>query len=318
MPTLTTYGWQSKKYLFGANYSGDVATAVQSGSPGRILCTAACYAAPTDRVRIIARLGGTSELVLLDRTGAVDAVNLLDQEVNLGNFANVLPASDANWYVDFRVEISTPYKDPTPESVDWPFIDNDTVTLYLYRDLVTQSVVVRTDPMDSGTTRAGTPVTSDASRYLPLKRVQTVFYFSDQTVRLRAATVVSDGIGKVSVALPSGAYDIEFYGGNVLESEYLKGYVVGAGTNLSPWKGGTVSGIAQASEYNAIKAQFSTLYWPGYMIAEDFSPERLQYRNEAAETNSYGNNYAYQLFGRVFAGLSYVEFIGIAVDPPPE
>lgn len=310
----TKYGWQSKRYPFGL-YQADVASDVQSGLPTKLLCTASYYKHPQDNLKIVAKLGGSSELVLFD---SATSVNRLEQELSLGSFSNVLPANEANWYVSFRVEIDTPFKDPTPESVDWPFIANQDVILYLYKDLLSQSVVLRKEATDTELSRAGVPVTSQTGRYLPLTNVQTVFYFSEQSVRLRAATAVTDRQGRIRTSLPSGLYDIEFYGGGVLQSEYVKGYAIGAGNNLTPWKGGSVSGVSQAAEYNAIKSQFSTLYWPGYMIAEDFSPERALYRNEAAETNTYGNDYAYQMFGRVFAGLTYVDFIGIAIDPSPE
>lgn len=311
----STYGWQSKRYLFGANRTGSVETSVQGGLPSRLLVTSSFFKGQGDNLKLVAKLGGTSELTLLD---TATNVNLLDQELVLSEYNNVLPASEANWYLSFRVEINTPYRDPSPESMDWPFIANQDVTLYLYKDLLTQSVVVRSQPADTELSRSGVPVTNAQARFLPMPRVQTVFYFSDQNVRLRAATTVSDEAGRIRTSLPAGKYDIEFYGGGVVQSEYIKGYVIGAGNNLTPWKGGTVSGISQAAEYNSIKAQFSTLYWPGYMVAEDFSPERANYRDENAETNTYGNDYAIQLFGRVFAGISYVEFIGVAIDPSPE
>lgn len=317
----TTYGWQSKRYLFGANRTGDVATSVQTGLPGRMLATAAYYPGIGDRVRIYAKLGGTSELLLLDHTGGSEpVVNRLDDELALSSFPNVLPLPPvSNWYLSFRVEIQTDFRDPTPESPDWPFVANETVTLYLYRDLVSQSTAIRTDPADTTVTRGGQVVTVPDPQFMPLARVQTVFYFADDPVlRLRAATVMSDNAGRVQVPLPAGTYNVEFRGGNILPSEDLQGFVVGAGTNLSPWRGASVAGISQAAEFSQIKSQFSTLYWPGYMVAEDFSPERAQFRNEAAETNTYGNDYAMQLFGRVFAGKSYVEFVGIALDPPPE
>lgn len=316
----TTYGWQSKRYPFGANRTGDVATSVQSHLPGRMLCTTSYHVGTGDRVRIVAKLGGTSELVLLDHTGGSNAaVDRRDAEITLADFANVLPGSANSWYLSYRVEITTDYLDPTPEDANWPFANNETVSLYLYKDLVTQANVVRTEPADTGLTRAGVSVTSGTPQFLPLAQVQTVFYFTESgSLRLRAATAVSDTSGRVRVDLPAGTYDVEFYGAGFQDFEYKRGFVVGAGTNLAPWSGSSVANISQAAEFGQIKAQFSTLYWPGYMVAEDFSPERAHLRDESAETNSYGNNYALQLFGRVFAGKSYVEFVGIAVDPPPE
>lgn len=392
----TTYGWQSKRYLFGSarGAAGNqaVAAAVQEGLPSRLLGTASyfigtaagkgtvtvtsttltfsqsqdgvvdvntrvtvgdntykvtvktsntvyqiaggvsatdqMFAYSNDRVRLIAKIGdatpgapSTSEIVLLDDGAIGTPVNRLNEELQLSNFVGSLPGLTGydNWYLSFRTEIITDFLDPTPESPDWPFVENQEVVLYLYRDLLTQSFTMRSEPIDTNLTRAGVRRTTVAPEYLPLSNVQTVFYFANTgSTRLRAATVVSDRAGRIRVPLPAGSYDIVFYGGGILESEWIQNYPVGAGTTLTPWRGNSTTGVAQAAEYNVVRAQFSTLYWPGYMVAEDFSPERAAYRDESAETNSYGNDYAIQLFGRVFAGQSWIDFVGMAIDPSPE
>lgn len=314
-----TYGWQSKRYPFG-QYQAQVSGDVQQGSPARFLATASYYCPEHvgDDLKIIADFGGTSELVLLD-TAATPKVDLLNEEIDLTDTPALLPTVDpSSWHVSFRVEITTDARDPSPVSPEWPFVNNSEVTLYLYRNLFTQAIEVRTDPVDTNATRGNIPRTAAEPQYMPLTHVQTVFYFANSPVKLRAATVVSDKVGCVKTALPAGQYDIEFYGAGILSSEYLLGYTVGAGDTLTPWKASSTTGIAQAAEFNSIKNEFSSLYWPGYVITEDFSPERAHLRDEAWKVNAYGNDLALQLFGRVFAGSTYVDFVGIAIDPPPE
>lgn len=253
------------------------------------------------------------EVVLYYGTSTTDKINRLSEELNLTSFPSLRPAplDEEDWYLSFRVEIDTEFKDPSPESPDWPFVNNTNLTLYLYRNLRTQKFELRSEPV-LPTSDTGTP------EYMPLKQVQTVFYFAGTPLRFRAATVVSDRDGKIELGLPTGDYNIELYGAGLQQSDWIEGYTVGAGEYLSPWNGQSTTGITQAAEFNAIKAEFSTLYWPGYVVAEDFSPERAEYRDEDAEVNTYGGGYAWQLFGRVFAGRSYVDFVGIAVDPSPE
>lgn len=319
---MPVYGWQSKRYLFG-QYQANVSDDVQQGSPSRFIATASYFKGTGDHIKIIADFGGVDDLLLLD-TSQVPEVNRLNQEIDLlGDpelvSLNLLPANPNDWFVSFRIEITTDLRDPSPTSPEWPFVNNSDVTLYLYRNLLTQAVEVRSEPIDIGLTRAGVPLSTAVPEYVPLKHVQTVFYFSGQSVKLRAATVISDKTGCVKTALPAGSYDIEFYGAGILPSEYLQGYTVGAGDNLTPWSKTSTSGVAQAAEFSAIKNEFSTLFWPGYVVAEDFSPERAHLRDEDWQSNpSYGNNLALQLYGRVFAGKSYVDFIGVAIDPPPE
>lgn len=382
---MPTYGWQSKRYLFGSNRAGDVATNVQDGLPARLLGVMSHYIGTGDTVKLIARLGGPSSpaglgtvtvaattltftppasppegfsfdnylavgytvvvganrYVLVSRTSATQwvieggqtasnqswsyvpevvlywatssaiKINRLGEEIDLTLFPNSRPSIIGDWYLSFRLEITTDYLDPSPESPDWPFVNNTNVTLYLYRNLRTQRFEMHTDPVNPNSD-TGTP------EYLPLNQVQTVFFFGNTPLRFRAATVVSDNNGKIELALPTGDYNIEFHGGGIVQSDWVEGFTVGAGDYLTPWKGTSTSGVSQAAEFNSIKNEFSTLYWPGYVVAEDFSPERAQYRDENAEVNTYGNNYAWQLFGRVFAGKSFVDFVGIAVDPPPE
>lgn len=316
---MPTYGWQSKRYLFGQNLTGEVDDAVQSGFPSRLLGMTSYFLGGTDRIKLVARFGGSAELTLLDHTnGSPPSVYLLDQEVDLLPIANLMPADPATWYLSFRLELETDYRDPTPESPDWPFVANSDVSFYLYRDLLTQSVEIRQDPIDTNRDRGGNLLTTTVPEYLPIKQVQAVFYFAGGGEKLRVATAISDSTGLIRTALPAGTYDVEFYGGGILQSEWLYGYTVGAGDTLTPWLGRSTAGISQAAEFSAIRTAFSTLYWPGYIVAEDFAPERAAYRDEAAETNAYGNNYAIQRFGRVFAGRSYVEFVGLAVDPPPK
>lgn len=320
----TAFGWQSKRYEFALNrdLDADVQAAVQAGDPTRLLAMASYYVGPGDRVRIIARLGGASEIVLLDHSydDATPAVDNLEEELTVTG-ANI-PAGPTPWYVSFRVEILTARLDPTPESPDWPFVNSEPVTLYLYKNRQTQSNEIRMEPIESGVTRSNVPVPGTSATYRSLPRVQTVFYFKGMNPRLRAGTAVSDATGRVAVSLPPGQYDVECYGEGFLESEWLTGdraLSVGAGDYLTAWKGSNTTGVQQSAEFGYIKTQFSSLYWPGYMIAEDFAPSRAAFRDEAAENNA--ANYvtpAFQWFGRVFAGNSYVDFVGIAIDPPPE
>lgn len=324
MPTTPTkFGWQSKRYEFALrrDQSAAVQAAVQAGDPTRLLAKGSYFVGTGDRVRIIARFGGAEDIVLVDHTGGAEApaVDRLNQELALTS-AN-LPTGGSPWYVSFRVEIHTARLAPSPESVDWPFVNSEPVSLYLYKNLLTQSNEIRLEPIESGVTRANVPIEGSGTVYRTLKRVQTVFYFKGMNPRLRAATAVSDETGRVSVTLPPGQYEVECYGEGFLEAEWLTGgqaLSVGAGEYLTAWKGSNTTGVQASAEFNYLKTQFSTLYWPGYMIAEDFAPDRAAFRDEAAENNA--ANYdapAYQWFGRVFAGNSFVDFVGLAIDPPP-
>lgn len=393
-----TYGWQSKRYTFGAAREAvgaeEVAATVQAGVPSRLTVAASYYAGVGDTVRLVARLGGqktgtgtvaaaangtltfsvapspalaygqvvliggnaypilsgsgtsyvssrkvaaastgtwsvVTELELLKHTGtgvpATDEPTLtrLDEEIDLLQVvADLLPSNEADWYISFRVEITTEYLDPTPESVDWPFVRNEAVKLYLYRNVVTQQVEVRTDPISDTEliTSWRSPAQGDR-RYLPLQGVQALFFFKDSNPPLRAATILSDAKGQVAAMLPPATYNVRFFGGGIGAEHFLiddQALTVGTGSSLTPWLNASTPRVAQSAEFNHLKTQFSTLYWPGYVIAEDFTPERAVLRDEAAETNAYGDNYAIQLFGRVFAGKSYVDYIGVAIDPPPE
>lgn len=394
----TTYGWQSKRYPFGAARDAEgaeeVAATVQAGIPSRLTVAGSYYAGIGDTVRLVARFGGqktgtgtvsaaangtltfsqapnpaltygqvvligegaypilsgsgtsyvssrkvaaastgtwsvVTELELLKHTGtgveATDEPTLtrLDDEIDLLQVAeDLIPADETDWYVSFRVEITSEYLDPTPESVDWPFVRNEAVELYLYRNMVTQQVEVRFDPISDTELVASWRVPTQGNRkYLPLQGVQAVFFFKDSNPPLRAATVLSDAKGRVATSIPPATYNVRFIGSGIGEEHFLvddQALTVGTGSNLTPWRNASTPRVAQSAEFTFLKSQFGTLYWPGYVIAEDFTPERAEFRDEAAETNAYGENYAIQLFGRVFAGKSYVDYIGIAIDPPPE
>lgn len=250
-------------------------------------------------------------------------INLFEEELDLAEIGtSLLPDAEEDWYVSFRIEITSEYRDPTPESVDWPFVNNEPVELYLYRNLQTQIPEIRFEETDVSAWRSNqvTRVTATPT-YMPLVGVQAIFYFKDVQPAVRAATITSDSTGLVKTSLPPAQYDVHFYGQGFTHNEWLvddNALTVGVGASLTPWRGNATSGVSQAAEFNAIKSQFATLYWPGYVIAEDFAPARNVYRDEEAEVNAYGESYALQLFGRVFAGKSYVDYFGLAIDPPPE
>jgi hypothetical protein len=314
---MPTFVWNSKPYTFGAarEASPEVSEAIQPGFPKRLLVTGSYRRATGEHIRIFVKLGGSGELKVLD-TSTTPKVDLLDQEIDLlTSGSNLLPASDLNWALSFRVEFDAAQRDPNPESPNSPFAPHSNVTLYLYRDLLTQNIVVRSDPMETDTTRSNIPVTSAQQRYVPLKHVQTVFYFSNQPSKVRAATVVSNSVGRITASLPAGKYDIEMYGGGIIESDWPRGYPVGAANNLTPWQGSSTTSVTQAAEFNVLRSQFATLFWPGYVVMEDFTDERAQFRSESLAAPE---THALQLYGRALAGSSFVEFIGIAVDPSPE
>lgn len=313
---LTVYGWQSKRYTFGAgraaDTSGKVAAAVQDGLPSKVLSVMSYKVGPNDRIRLIAKFGGAQELVLLDHTGSspTPSIDRLNEELDLvTDYPNRLPVSATSWYLSFRIEISSNFIDPTPEDPDWPFTTSENFTYYLYKNSNTGQVEGRSEPIVQGD-------------MVPLRNVQCAFYFKDVTPKIRVATVLTDRNGKLQTRLPAGQYEVEFYGGGMNQAQWLlddRAISVGAGAAVSPWTGGSASDVAQAAEFSFIRSQFSTLYWPGYMVAEDFSPSRSGYRDESAESNgSNYTNYAMQAFGRVFAGVSFVDFVGFAIDPSPE
>jgi hypothetical protein len=389
-----TYGWQSKRYEFGAGYVGEVADHIQPGIPSRLLGIANYRRFDVeplevddpqpDHVRIAVQFGGaldeagpgtvnvtpgkltfsqapdslaagylvtvgsgnsrkvytlkqpvvgstteweivggqaassqpwtyTAEVALVDTAAGIDR---REEEISLLSFPALL--TEDEWYVRYRIEITTDTVNLSPNSPDWPFINSETVDLYFYRDLLTQSVLVRPEPLDTRLDRRGRPRTSSTPEFMPLAGVQVVFYFANTPLRFRAYTAVTDNAGRITAKVPPAQYNIEFYGAGARQSEWLTNYTVGAGEHISPWKGSSSSRVSQAAEFGFLKAQFSTLYWPGYVVMEDFAPERQLLRDESDVNLSYVNNYAWHLFGRVFAGKSFVDYLGIAIDPPPE
>lgn len=320
---MTDYTYRSKFYPFGAAvtvgnplYSDVVHGTVRSGVPTKLLVTSswgrgvpiagtvypgndtesAALTSP-EHVKLTINFGAAgSDLVVLDTSAGTNELN-----TEIDDITPYLPTTGGNpdpsaWGLQFTITLTV---DPTTSP---DFEPTELFTAWTYLEKSTGTPVVRFEPFG----------VADASLYQPIGGVQAQFYArgTDQRVGLG----VSDSGGELQVLVPAGTYDMRLYGYGFSEQDWLtgsNGVTVGTSTNSGPF-GSTTSDVAKNAEFSQIKTLFSSLHWPGYMVPEDFTDSRASDRDDPGGTTPAAQN-----FGRVYAGLSWVEYVGIAIDPSP-
>lgn len=353
--SLIEYGYTSKLYPFGTTLgAGGV---LPTAAPTKMIVTASYSVAPGEKINIRVwngALGGggshTYQTVLdFERLSNGDPVgtniNLLDTEILLG--ANS-PPSLAGWQTIIKASITA------DEYTDSEFSATETVELYCYKNFRTrQSEVFTTQQPNTRIYRPdpsvsiSRPVVPDFTNFAsdikrrsnqnfddfrverppedagstdqfgPLSGVQAQFFSKDSD--LVFLTIVSDVNGKLSGKIPPGSYDVKLHGGGFTENQWLvgaKSLAVGLSDNSTKFGEGT-NDISQAAEFGQVKSYFSAMKWIGFMIVEDFTKSRAKFRNEAADTTESYLNHATYNFGRIYRGKSYIEFIGVGLDPSP-
>lgn len=300
--TQTSYIYQSKTYTFGAGEANStVAGAVKTGVPttalvmaswGRALQADVASLPRDEHVKLVVNFGKAgTDYVVLDTQNNID---LLNQELtDLGGY---LPSANpaSTWSIQFTVTFKV---DSTTKS---DYMATELFQGYPSRNRTTHYPEFHLSPMPLET-------------HEPLMGVQAVFIPRGADFTL--ATAVSDVYGRLTCYLPPGSYDVQLHGSGFQTTDWLTGgmaVTLGAGSSLAPFGRGTVD-VVKAGEFNYLKSLFSSLGWPGYMVAEDFTDARKGYRvdNPSADTA------AYQNFGRIYRGLSWMEYFGIVTDPNP-
>lgn len=317
----TAWVYRSKAYPFGSAYavssplnSTAVTDAVKSGVPTRLYVTAA-YGRGTvaesrgvltadEHIRIAVNFGRTNngqlvELPIMD-TRPNSGVSLKTEMV-IENLTDYLPLSGGvpnpfGWHVQLTVTIYADERTPSRYAV------TETFVAYCYRDETTRQIEFRRDRVPPNI------------RYTPIGGVQVGFYAKDTPLQL--GHDISSPTGRVEVKLPVGSYDVKMFGGGYSQRDWLTGtraIAVGQSSTSTPF-GTTYTTLAKAAEFGIIKTAIANYRWPGYLIPEDFTDERKAF---TANLNS-GERPVDHYFGRIYKGLSFVEYVGIAVDPRPK
>lgn len=345
------YGFTSKVYPFGT--VNGYGAALPTAAPTKMIVTASYSVAPNERIKIRIWNGGLSggahayQTVLdhgKDSAGANTGtyINFLDTELVLG--ANA-PATLADWQTIIKASITCDSDTAANFNASQP------VNIYLYYNYSTRLPEVRFEPRDITQTPPGSnpppnripkgnlatsfagninvrpPLPRSFSNvptshlpntgYAPLGGVQAQFFAAGTDINF--LTTVSDPNGVITGTLPPGSYDVLFYGGGIPPEMFLTGtkaLSVGTSDAVSRF-GDTASDIAQSADFTSVKNTFASLKWVGYMVVEDFTTGRAQFRNETADATDAFSQSAIYNFGRIYRGLSYIDFIGVGLDPGP-
>jgi hypothetical protein len=161
------------------------------------------------------------------------------------------------------------------------------------------------------------PTGRTGTNYVPLSGIQVQFFAAGTNILF--LTTVSNINGVVAGTLPPGSYDVKFYGGQITPDLWLTGnkaLAVGVSDSVSRF-GDTGDDISQAADFTSVKNTFASMAWVGYMVVEDFTTRRAQFRNEASDGTDVFAQSAIYNFGRLYRGLSYIDFIGVGLSPQP-
>lgn len=317
----TPWIYRSKVYPFGNAYavgsplnSSAVTSAVKSGYPTRLYVTAS-YGQGTvansrgrittdEHIRIAVNFGRTSggsvvELPIIDTrptSGVTDKNNMVVE-----GLTDYLPLSGGvpdpfGWSVQLTVTIFADEKTKSDYAMTETFIG------YCYRDDTTNRMEFRRDRVPPNV------------KYTPVSGVQVGFY--SKGTNLMLGHDISDVRGRVEVVVPVGSYDVQFRGNGYTRNDWLTGdraLAIGQSSTNTPF-GVTNTTIAKAAEFGTIKTAVANYRWPGYLIPEDFTDDRKSYKANLSSSEKPVDHY----FGRIYKGLSWVEYVGIAVDPSPK
>lgn len=243
------------------------------------------------RVQISFKNPWADPITVLD-TGINTVTDLTGNSINLSSFPSALPVSPDKWGFHYRVTISS---DPTTES---RFVRTERFVAYTVRNKVSRRIELLQSPA------------TDLNTYQILPGLQLTL--KEKGTDTVVGHCVSTGSGVAEVMMPPGSYDIEIYGLGATHQDWLvgdKSISLGTSSTLTPW-GTRTNDTVQKAEFANILSVFSSLSWPGYIIAEDFTDPRKAY--QVTQSNPVNWN-----FGRIYRGLSYVEFLGFALDPSP-
>lgn len=363
MPYTPGYGislWYSKIYPFSTYHESTpaIADSLRPGPPTKCLVLAE-YTVPTDingqkggPLRIKVDFGGPAMLTVLN-TGT-SPIDRIGEEINLSGYI----AASGPWYVRLIVEtdnniLYVPAGSTTGIPGDAPpedpsYARTEYQEYYFYKNRVTGRPEVRREPVSTPSGWSPTGGVDDYSTnidpysgnfagvedvYQPLGGVQVIFKLAGTNDVVEIA--VSDNDGYVGVLLPPSAFDVEFHGWDFGQDQWLKGktsLVKGSGGNVSLYGGLTANDLAQAAEFGAVRAAFSSLRWAGYMVVEDFTSAR-QREASARDLSTEGEDIVNLYTGLASAkgwsatgnnGKMFgfndieVELVAIAMDPSPE
>lgn len=315
------YGYTSKAYPFGSSLG--VGSALPTSLPSRMLVSTSYTlgSGVSESIKIEVTLGKTFSSILQYMT-VVDtsiALDLSDTEIDV---SSLIPATLANWQVILKVSI---YAD---ENTAPEYNASEPVILQCLKNTVTlqSEVYIGGSPLvdSSGKSlrnlvRAAGAVgaISPTDVYVPLSGVQVMFYAKDTSLLI--STAVTDRNGQIPTLLPPGSYDVKLYGGGFRQQDWLTGSTsisVGSSDLITRF-GGSASSASQGAEFGVYKAHLAAVKWVGYFIPEDFTDSRDGFRSENVDVNYEFAFLANQEFGRIFRGTSFVDFVGIALDPGP-
>jgi hypothetical protein len=308
----TPFTYVSKVYAFGAGRTDPgVAASVQAGVPTTLMVVASwgrgvqntvvyagndvvdSFLTADEDVTLTVNFGRPGvDLTVLDTS---IGVNLLNTEITIPSGNLPVSSPDTTWSVQFTLTLSVDV------GTDSDYAATELFTGYCYRNTVTSRPEFHQEAVASSVS-------------MPLVQgVQGVFFLKG--TRLQMAVGVSDYYGKLRALLPPGSYDLELYGNNFTEADWLTGtsaLTVGASAASTAF-GATSATVASDAEFAYFKSLFASLRWPGYMIPEDFTDARKADRFD--DPTAIGA--AYQNLGRVYRGRSWFEYVGIVTNPSP-
>ncbi len=108
-------------------------------------------------------------------------------------------------------------------------------------------------------------------------------------------------------------------GSGITESDWLTGdrsITLGSSDQIARF-GDIASDTIQSADFGVVKNELASLGWVKHFIAEDFTSGRVLYRDESADPNSVYTDLSLFQFGRCYKAKSYIEFIGLGMDPSP-
>lgn len=323
---LVEYGWTSKTYPFGTiNGAGGL---LPTSVPSKMIVSSSFFAAPGESINIRVWNGSVSGPTHLYQTvlDTSNNINLLDQELPLSGFA---PASLGAWQTIIKVSIKCSTSSTTS------YATTEDVKVYVAKNRSSGIPSLSKTPIPlvtPGRLSGGVPTGNLAafrfppdptqSNYVPLQGIQVQFFAKGTNHNL--LTAVSDVNGTAGGKLPPGSYEVRPYGPGFTQNDWLTGnnsLAVGMSTTFSPFANdvtATSSDVNAAADFSYVKNMFASFKWVGYMIVEDFTSSRAAFRSDIADATDVFSALAFENFGRVYRGQSWVEFVAVGLDPAPQ
>lgn len=332
--SVQIYGFTERAYNFGS---------VIGSLPTRALFATDYTIGDSEQIVVRATFGQTSSgnyvyTTLLDTSTDSSgtetiATDLRNQTIDI---TSMLPAAAADVAIIVKVELHVDTNTPDAYS------PTENLTLYFYTNASTGDRVASFSPPSSLTLSVGgttggsvggsklsnliTQVTGpqpgdpafqgsfNANLYPPISGVQVNVLFKDTNTVVAHTT--SNSKGTATLSLPPGSYDAKFSGPGFTQSDWLvgsKSFSVGSSSSVTVW-GSTAEEIERQSEYNYILSLVNQVQWAANMIPESFLPDRVQYRDESADSNDTFTFLALEQFGRIYKGGSSLLHFALAID----